>query len=81
MIERHLKGGERVSGKLADKEKIEKLFESGVTGYRIAQEADLNKMTVWNMMNGKTDIDRMEFKNAITLTGLYDSFKEEGLIE
>lgn len=66
---------------IADKKKIEKLFKSKVSSYKIAQVGNMNRMTVWNMREGDSSVDRMEFKNAVTLTKVYDYLVEKGEIE
>lgn len=67
-------------GQIGDMKKIEKLFNSELTSYRIAKDAGMNQKTLWNMREGKTDMGRIEFDNAILLTDIYDKFKEEGMI-
>lgn len=66
--------------KVADKNKIKKLFDSDLSSYKIAQVAGMNRMTVWNMREGDADLDKMEFKNAVRLTEVYDELKKEGTI-
>lgn len=65
---------------IADKLKIEKLFESDLSSYKIAQVAEMNRMTVWKMRTGESDIEKVEFGNAIRLTEVYDELKKEGTI-
>lgn len=59
---------------IADTEKIEMLFSTDITDYKIAKETGITKMTVGNMRKGVTDLMKMELRNAIKLTEFWEEY-------
>lgn len=57
--------------KVANLEHIEKILESDMTAYRIAELTGISRTTISKYRNGSADIMNMTFANAIKLTNLY----------
>lgn len=70
-------------GKIADKNKIKKLFKSKLSTYRISQFGGMNNMTVYNLRKGETEtgLEQMHLATAIQLTDIYDDLVAKGEIK
>ncbi|GAO99819.1 helix-turn-helix domain-containing protein [Fructobacillus ficulneus] len=54
------------------KQKIEILFNSGLSGYAIAKETGVNQSSISKFMNGTRPIENMTLETAQKLSDLYD---------
>ncbi|GIC69549.1 helix-turn-helix domain-containing protein [Fructobacillus tropaeoli] len=54
------------------KQKIEILFNSGISGYAIAKESGVSQPVVNRLMNGQREISNVSLDSAQKLSDLYD---------
>ncbi|MFC6322700.1 XRE family transcriptional regulator [Companilactobacillus baiquanensis] len=59
------------------KETIQKLFDSGISGYRIAKDTGINSSQINKFRSGYSSIDEMAVKNAQLLIDYYERVKND----
>ena len=64
---------------LGDIDKVKKLLATDITSYRIAKDTGMEQTTIWNIREGNTKIERMNFGNVAKLTAYYDEINKEDL--
>ena len=62
---------------LGDLDKVKELLATDITSYRIAKDTGMDQVTIWNIREGNTKIERMNFENVAKLTAYYDKINKE----